>query len=587
MNPLCREWQSQIEAFVTGTLSTPRTDSLNQHLNNCDSCRKYLENLRDDHNHLTEFSNITNTTISRLEQNVLAAIAQVPMEQPSNTISIWRKIMKNRITKLATAAALILAVFYGLNLITWPAKGHNTAWAVEQTIQALKNVDTLYISGTINDGSPFKFWIKRNKEKEGFFKLRYESKDEVVVVQDTKIYAYSPQTNQLQILDKGQINNHWPLKFWFIMGELKLWTSGTIFQKMKQNATDWTETYGKDETTGRDCVFVTGSYASMSQYLWLEFDLGTKLVVRTKVWQNTKREGMPELNSDNFVYNQEIPDTRFDFEIPPGANINAGENSPEAKAQKLFEEGKYQEALLAYQEAYKKAPPAGMLQASMLSNMGQCYVSLGQQEKAKEIFQKAIREYRDPEVLGISYYNLGYLYSDLHQKDKALEAFRNCIQTVKGICGPNGFPIKNAREMMERLEKEGNDYPLKEKAMNLFEKENYQDALAVSLEIYKKTANPMNAAEALIWIGFCYEHLNQTEKAIEYYEKSIREYPQENLTPNWFYLGKVYQKTHQKEKALNAFKNCLRAGKTLPPEVFPLKDAREMIKKLESESSRP
>ena len=54
--------------------------------------------------------------------------------------NIWRIIMNNKITKLTTAAMLILAVLLGIILID---KSATPAYAIDQTIQAMRSVSSM------------------------------------------------------------------------------------------------------------------------------------------------------------------------------------------------------------------------------------------------------------------------------------------------------------------------------------------------------------------------------------------------------------------------------------------------------------
>ncbi|MFC1795148.1 hypothetical protein ACFL3Q_16375, partial [Planctomycetota bacterium] len=62
--------------------------------------------------------------------------------------SIWRIIMKSRMTKLATVTVVILAVVVGVILIDRSA---TPAYAVDQTIAAIQTIRTLHVRGTDNE----------------------------------------------------------------------------------------------------------------------------------------------------------------------------------------------------------------------------------------------------------------------------------------------------------------------------------------------------------------------------------------------------------------------------------------------------
>jgi tetratricopeptide (TPR) repeat protein len=490
---------------------------------------------------------------------------------------IWRRLVGHRMTKLAAAAAIAVAALYLLSSEFRFART-NTAWAVEQTVQALHEIKTLYIAGTIEDGSLFQFWLKRNADNNDLFKLRYESRDETVVVDDNTVYAYSPQRNHLEVLDKREINNCWNLKLWFMAMQLKLWMNGTILEQMKKQAADWTETRGRDEGSGRECVFVTCSYPPMSLSAWFQFDLESKLFVKGKLWMNPRREG-PCLTADTFLYNQEIPDPQFVFVPPPGVSMPPKEKRALAqKAWSLFEARKHREALTAYQELYTKFPDG-----QTLGMIGICYDWLGEFDKEIETLEKRIRIHPDSkQELAVAYFYLGSACRSNRRFEKAVEAFTACLQTGQGICNPKSFPLKDAREALDYLQGRVKSGPLASKAWNLFHKEKkYAEALAVWQEIYRTYPPAERPTDTLMMIGICHEHLKQYDQAIEAFEKNLREGDPSTYPATYLYLGRTCEAAGRKEQAMEAYRNCIdKAPNSFNPEDFPMKDARERLAEL-------
>ena len=84
--------------------------------------------------------------LSRMDERILndasTSMRQaVDANQRIYPISKWRKIMRNKTVKLATAAAVLVA---GLVLTTFD-RFSGTAWSVEQTIAAIKKLETLHV----------------------------------------------------------------------------------------------------------------------------------------------------------------------------------------------------------------------------------------------------------------------------------------------------------------------------------------------------------------------------------------------------------------------------------------------------------
>ena len=114
----CRNIQQKIAKLITEDLSPEEKNELQIHLNGCHLCREYFKGLQSDDKRMRVFSNAINTTVARLEDNVLAAIDRLPSKENVHTISIWKTIMKSRLTKFAAAAVVIIAVCFGIFQIT-------------------------------------------------------------------------------------------------------------------------------------------------------------------------------------------------------------------------------------------------------------------------------------------------------------------------------------------------------------------------------------------------------------------------------------------------------------------------------------
>jgi len=248
----------------------------------------------------------------RLEQNLLAAMAK-QTRQKQEPLKIWRIIMKGKITKLATAAVVILIVTLG---ITFIEKSATPAWAIEETIEALKETDCIYISGFINEkngsSGEFKQWARPNKARTRSGDCRMEDPDGdiwVAIERENITYEFDRAENKVHVI-KG-INA--------VM--LGIWPDGDFIRKLREKAKDWQERYGKDEETKRRCVFITAKSSSLQESWWVQVDLQTKLPVRGKQWNNANFEGKPWIYAKEIIFNPEVPEAIFEFEIPDGAKV--------------------------------------------------------------------------------------------------------------------------------------------------------------------------------------------------------------------------------------------------------------------------
>jgi outer membrane lipoprotein-sorting protein len=225
-------------------------------------------------------------------------------------LNIWSTIMKKPITKIAAAAAVILIAVLA---ITFLDKAVTPAWAIEQTIDVLKQFNAIHVLGTMLDEqgkeTSFEAWLTANKEQTASdnFKLETET-GQIAVVSENRYYQYDPQTQIVKITEGyGPAMSPWP--------------GAKMLEFLRKCTLDWQETYGKNPATNRDCVFVTCSHpaAPDPRSWWLEFDVESKLLISFKQWDNMTWQGTPSYYARSITYLADLPDELFHFEIPEGA----------------------------------------------------------------------------------------------------------------------------------------------------------------------------------------------------------------------------------------------------------------------------
>ena len=268
--------------------------------------------------------------------------------------------MSSRLARYSAMAAAAAIVILGLTFIGGKNKPTGTAWAIEQSLQALQGVRSAYVKcmtstahmarqnpagtkkemedkvksvmlegwATSDDG------VEESKARMDMYfvpavnasgeaaKIAVTDPSTNVVVsvvpsttkpavvmmkRENACYSYSPGFNQVVIQDADSIHlfRPWP---------------GPDFQRLKEDAqkpnTKWQEEYGKDEVTGRNSVFVryVGKNSGLDASFWYQFDLESKLPVCLKAWDNPNWEGLPDVVME-MVYNLNIPDETFSLTI--------------------------------------------------------------------------------------------------------------------------------------------------------------------------------------------------------------------------------------------------------------------------------
>ncbi len=264
---------------------------------------------------------------NKLEQNLLRALAK----QTPRQIKIWRTIMKRPVTKLATAAAIIIIAVLGITILD---KSTTPAWAIEDTAKVLEEFNAIYIDckaapslkaleegldkeivavlGKIleeNGTIPVEFWARANQKRTRSGNIRVEAAVGIVGFADeTNTYIYDPNSSIVYVQEGCHIM-------------ISPWPSADYLLKLQEYTEDWQVMYGKDAATGRDYAFITCTIADQAQSMWVEIDLETKLPARIKIWHNIHREGTPAYDIQRIVFFNELPDEMFEFEIPEGATV--------------------------------------------------------------------------------------------------------------------------------------------------------------------------------------------------------------------------------------------------------------------------
>jgi tetratricopeptide (TPR) repeat protein len=403
---------------------------------------------------------------TRILGDASAAMGQsLKAEWVRQRISVWRKIMSTRRTRLTAAAMIAAAVVLSVAVMDWLAP---PAWAIGQTVKALEGVRSIVIRGVLNHEKatvPFTLSIRPSKDSSELFDMRIECMDERVIIRGKKAWVYWADKNIVNIYDDvttsyGMMRD---LRWWYDLARLNPWITGKVLGAAKRIAEDWEEVYGLDERTGRDCVFVTCTYEPESRFRFV-CDLETKLIVEAKYWnwRRTDAEGLPAFHATNFTYNEDLDDALFDFQIPAGvqiidkAKIRKVEQEAQVlsdRAERLFMEGKFAQSIETYQQVYDRFPDLtdGVPASTALCMMGSAYRRLGQPQKAVEVLRKQLAEYGHLEGCESTYYSLGRAYRDMGDKDKALEAFEQCLAIGAGRHGPDEYPLKHAREPIEQM----------------------------------------------------------------------------------------------------------------------------------------
>ncbi len=129
-------------------------------------------------------------------------------------------------------------------------------------------------------------------------------------------------------------------------------------------------------------------------------------------------------------------------------------------------------------------------------------------------------------------------------------------------------PEKLAEAKVINKEEQAKRYALFNQAQHLAGKKQYRKAIEIFLQLYNEYPQSVQTPKALQFIGECYGILGQHEKAIEFFEKVLREYsaPKNAMADAYRLLGCSYMSIEQNNKALDNFEMCLEFIRQWDPE---------------------
>ncbi len=138
--------------------------------------------------------------------------------------------------------------------------GTNKAWSVEQTIAAMKKIETVHISGKNLCGGElvsFECWIRLPGTDSDSLRMRYQcgcERKTTVVVQGGTVYLYRPVENVVRILDGSKIED---LQYWYEGATIRPWLTGKLLETLKLVGRGWQQTTETDPNTGQDQFIIT------------------------------------------------------------------------------------------------------------------------------------------------------------------------------------------------------------------------------------------------------------------------------------------------------------------------------------------
>ncbi len=218
--------------------------------------------------------------------------------------SVGRIIMKNRITKFVAAAVFVIGVFIGMNVFTG-----TPAYAIEQTIEAMRSISSIRAIVTDWDDSQSDSWVQINPQT-GQEEYHYADHGDLLIVATPEVtYYYHKDKNLVKI--KKEYAPVSEVSFSRLFEELPLWV-----EKYKGSY----ELYHDfDEVLKKEVVVIHVEVPAFEKELVIRVDPQTKLPINIEAIKSKPGQGVKSV--DNIQYNLAIPEGLFEFEIPEGAEV--------------------------------------------------------------------------------------------------------------------------------------------------------------------------------------------------------------------------------------------------------------------------
>ena len=236
-------------------------------------------------------------------------------------------IMRSRITKLAAAAMLIIAVFVGIHQFGGSLDGTSVAFALEHAVEALKNVENKHmVMRTIEPPNRYEFWTKYSEDGRAIARRIESPEGRLTVFADGVMYNYKPaydrntdrivnEDSTVSIRSKKTIDD----------------PPGYVEQMATKVAEDggvMTTKFETDEESGKKVIVATIALKGIrlkpdklgDVEAEIIFDAETKLPIRAREYHI--ENGQNKLKACyEFSYNEKLAEDLFKFEIPEGVKV--------------------------------------------------------------------------------------------------------------------------------------------------------------------------------------------------------------------------------------------------------------------------
>ena len=210
-NTACESRREAIAALVLGELDGPAAGELREHLGRCETCRGLHDTLSEEEGIIESAFEAVARSIGPLERKI---------RPRTSVVAVLRS---HKVASAAAAAAIIAVIGLAAYLLTPPSK---EVYALEQTVEAVKNVRYMHIIRRHEDGTlTDERWFEIGPD--GYqTRYRQDSPPHLLIVDDGKTcFVHHKDKNTVILYDRNKQQYQW-------IGNL-----GEFFRKMAGQGT--------------------------------------------------------------------------------------------------------------------------------------------------------------------------------------------------------------------------------------------------------------------------------------------------------------------------------------------------------------
>ncbi|HUW19351.1 MAG TPA: zf-HC2 domain-containing protein [Sedimentisphaerales bacterium] len=342
----CAECKELLVGYIEELLEDRQKQAIESHLEGCPPCRAELTQLTGLRERLTANGkalaqrNLENKVIDRiLREQSLNKLGKT--KKVDRQFQLWRKIMKSKITKFATAAAIIIVAAISITLLDKSVPTASASELLNQAIQAVANIRSVHIQarmrtiphdnfgliGLSYDFVPMKMW--KWLDNEGRLQWRIEKPGRVEVMDSNSTimlirpnyavkigplpagrYAFDAWCGHLMDVD-NLLDSELRKALKHPDGEISIYRKivngqeKVVLEIYASAQGDYTNDYLRNK-------FISESDHTRVYY----FDAETKLLTGFEIYVHTGKEDVIVFETTAIEYNLEIDPALFTLELP-------------------------------------------------------------------------------------------------------------------------------------------------------------------------------------------------------------------------------------------------------------------------------